>query len=103
MIKIIVAKTSLQRLKGLLFYNNLDSKTVMILENCKCVHSIGMQFDIKVIYLTSKFEVLDIQVLKKNSIGKFVRHTAHIIETSLAFNILNLEDVIKKWRNMNGT
>ena len=39
-----------------------------------------MKFDIDVVYLNKEYEVLDVETIQPNKIGKFVKGAKHVLE-----------------------
>ena len=68
--KIVVARSFIARLKGLLFVKNWEKLDGMWIEPCHGVHTIGMTLSIDVILVSESFRILSIQTLRPNRIGK---------------------------------
>lgn len=77
------------KLKGLLFRDSINEDEAMLFLNCSRVHTSFMKFDICVIYLDEKFNVIEHEILKPWKKGSKIKGTKHIIEASpkIAANI----------------
>lgn len=60
------ASDFLSRLRGLLFQLELTEAEALRIIPCKNVHTIGMRYDIDVVFLSRSGEVLKIDTLKPN-------------------------------------
>jgi uncharacterized membrane protein (UPF0127 family) len=54
------ARTFLQRFQGLQFAKPLDSRTGLLLRNCKSIHTMWMRFAIDVFFISNEMTVLEI-------------------------------------------
>lgn len=80
--KITKADNFYKRLIGLLRHQSLENDEGLLLTDCKRVHTIGMKFEISVVYLDENFQYLDKERLKPNKLGRKIRHCQHILEVS---------------------
>lgn len=58
--KAAVAKTFLQRLKGLMFKKNIDKDEALIFYSAESIHMFFMQFPIDVVFLDKNMRVIKI-------------------------------------------
>ena len=63
-----VARTRSERRRGLLGRGDLTG--ALLIERCRCVHTIGMSFDIDVAYLDADGCVIDIVTMPPGRIGR---------------------------------
>ncbi len=63
-----VARTRSERRRGLLGRDDLTG--ALLIERCRCVHTIGMSFDIDVAYLDALHRVIDIVTMPPGRIGR---------------------------------
>jgi len=61
--KIIKANSFFERLSGLIKYNNLDDNEILVIENCKAIHTFFMKFNIDVIFTDKRNKIIK---MKKN-------------------------------------
>ncbi len=78
-----IAGTFWTRLKGLMFEDRLEREQGVLFINCSRVHTFFMKFDICVIYLDKKFNIISHEILKPGRLGSKVKGTKHLIETSV--------------------
>ena len=71
-----------KRLKGLLGKKTLAPQEGLLLTHCSSVHCFFMQIPIEVIYLSRDMTVLGMEMLKPWRVGKYYKHTAHVLELS---------------------
>jgi uncharacterized protein len=57
---VLTAVTFLERAGGLLFRPKLNINELLLLKPCSSIHTIGMKYDIDIIYLSKKGEILKI-------------------------------------------
>ncbi len=63
-----VARTRAERRRGLLGRDDLTG--ALLIERCRCVHTIGMSFDIDVMFLDARRRVVDIVRMPPGRIGR---------------------------------
>lgn len=78
-----IAGTFYTRLKGLMFKDSLEKNQGILFLNCSRIHTFFMKFDICVIYLDKKFNIISHEILKPGRLGSKVKGTKHLIETSV--------------------
>ena len=63
-----VARTRAERRRGLLGRDDLTG--ALLIERCRCVHTIGMSFDVDVMFLDARWRVVDVVTLPPGRIGR---------------------------------
>lgn len=63
-----VARTRPERRRGLLGRDDLTG--ALLIERCRCVHTIGMSFEIDVAFLDGRRRVIDIVTMPPGRIGR---------------------------------
>lgn len=63
-----VARTRSQRRRGLLGRDELTG--ALLIERCRCVHTVGMSFDIDVAYLDAHRCVIDVVTMPPGRLGR---------------------------------
>ena len=63
-----VARTRSERRRGLLGRD--DVAGALLIERCRCVHTIGMSFDIEVLFLDRQRRVVDVVRMPPGRIGR---------------------------------
>lgn len=63
-----VARTRSERRRGLLGRDDLAG--ALLIERCRCVHTIGMRFDIDVLFLDRQRRVVDVVRMAPGRIGR---------------------------------
>jgi uncharacterized membrane protein (UPF0127 family) len=76
------ADTFIKRLKGLMFKPSLPSGQGLLLKPCSSIHTCFMRFAIDAIYLSSSYQVLDIETIAPWRVGKRVTGTKMIVEAA---------------------
>lgn len=84
--EIVVADTFIKRLRGRLFTDEILMNEVLLLKDCKQVHSFGMNYDLCVLYLDEDYDLISSEILRKNKIGSKYKNTRHIIEVNPKFH-----------------
>lgn len=74
------ADTFWQRLRGLMFRKELQSKRGLLLRRCSKIHTCFMRFTIDVIYLDEYDTVMESETVKPWRIGKRVKGAKHVLE-----------------------
>ena len=77
------AKTRKQRRKGLSRMAIEQSPPEMIFEKCRSIHTFGMRFDLKVIFLDSKMKIIGSKNVAKNKLVFGPKGTYSIVELPL--------------------
>ena len=77
-----LADTFFKRFIGLMGKKSLGCEEGLLLLNCPSIHCFFMRVPIDAIYLSKEMTVLEIETLAPWRIGKYVKHTAHILELS---------------------
>ena len=78
-----VADRFLNRLKGLMFTDSLPSDCGLHLRPCRGIHTFFMQFNIDVLHLDSRYQVVGIEEnLQPGQRGKIFPQTEEIVELS---------------------
>ena len=57
---VVVAQTTVSRLKGLLFYKEFRNREALIIKPCNSIHTFFMRFPIDVIFVGSNDKILKI-------------------------------------------
>ena len=69
------------RFKGLMFKKMMNRDCGLLISPCNQVHTFNMKFDIDVIFLSKKFEVLYIRPsMKHGKISKMVSNAYYVLE-----------------------
>ena len=79
----IYASTRKQRRKGLSKIAIENSPPELIFEKCRSIHTFGMKFDLKVIFIDSQARILGIKDVSKNRIVFSPKGTHAIVELPL--------------------
>ncbi len=74
-----VARTRSERRRGLLGRDDLTG--ALLIERCRCVHTIGMSFDIDVLFLDRQRRVVDLVQMPPGRIGRPRLSARSVIET----------------------
>ncbi len=74
-----VARTRSDRRRGLLGRDDLTG--ALLIERCRCVHTIGMSFDIDVLFLDGQRRVVDLVRMPPGRIGRPRLSARSVIET----------------------
>jgi len=93
--KIEVADTYSRRMKGLLNRDGLSTSNGMIITPCKCVHTFGMKFNIDIVFMDKKLQVVGLKrSVKKNNISGVIKakHTLELSEGMIDTLKINLGD-----------
>ncbi|WP_188207726.1 DUF192 domain-containing protein [Alkalibacillus aidingensis] len=78
-----VADTFWKRFKGLMFKRGLNSGYGLHIKPCQSVHTFFMKFNIDVIYVNDKLEVVGLDKgLTPNRVGKVRKNAQSVIEVS---------------------
>lgn len=80
-IQLCVAAGFVERLRGLLFTENLSPNHGMYIKPCSEVHSFGMAYALDVVFLDSESKVIKLDVLPKRSMRR-CRRARSVIELS---------------------
>lgn len=81
--KVIIAKTFLKRLKGLLGKKGLEPGECMIIYPCKSIHTFFMQFPIDVIFLDKGYRVIKvINDMKPWRATSNIKEARYVVEMS---------------------
>jgi uncharacterized protein len=73
-----VARTRRARRRGLLGRTGLEG--ALLIENCRCVHTVGMKFPIDVAYLDENGDVVKMSSMKRHRLAVPVPKARSIIE-----------------------
>jgi|GEM_PF-6667486 len=79
----IYAKTRKQRRKGLSGISLDQSPPEMIFQKCKSIHTFGMRFRLRVLFLDSENRIIEERIVPKNRIVFAPRGTYAIVELPL--------------------
>ncbi len=74
-----VARTRSERRRGLLGRDDLTG--ALLIERCRCVHTIGMSFDIDVLFLDRQRRVVDLVRMQPGRIGRPRLSARSVIES----------------------
>ncbi|MGB4613397.1 MAG: DUF192 domain-containing protein [Erysipelotrichaceae bacterium] len=77
---IYLANNFYSRLIGLMGKDKIGDEEGMFFRNVNRIHTFFMKFDIDVVYLNKEYEVLDVETIQPNKIGKFVKGAKHVLE-----------------------
>lgn len=76
-----MANTFMERLKGLLFEKELHEEQGLLINPCNQVHTIGMKFNIDVVFLAKSGEVIHIErEMTPGKVSPFIKHCHQILE-----------------------
>lgn len=75
-----VASNFYQRFVGLMGKQQLNDGEGLLLMKCSSIHTCFMRFAIDVLYLDTKFRVLDCETVYPWRLGKLVKGACHILE-----------------------
>jgi uncharacterized protein len=73
-----VARSRSERRRGLLGRTHLEG--ALLIEHCRCVHTIGMKFPIDVAFMDADGDVIKMVTMKKHRLGLPVRAARIVIE-----------------------
>lgn len=76
-----VAGTFRTRWKGLLKRDGIEG--CLVLERTRCVHTLGMRFDLDVAYVGSDGIVIRVERLRRNRLGRPVARAVMVVEAPL--------------------
>ena len=94
-IEIEVADTFRKRLVGLLMKEAFNK--ALLLKNIKAIHTLGMKFNIDIIFLDKDYQVIGYQLnIAPNKIIKGAKNTKHILEldTNITMNKSNYKKLV---------
>ena len=77
---VTLATTPFRRLRGLLGRDALPDHEALLLAPCRQVHTVGLRFPIDAVFCDADLNVLQVQTLERNRLGRTVRHARCCIE-----------------------
>jgi len=78
---VYVADTFLTRLKGLLFKKEMNEDKGLLIRPCSQVHTIGMKFNIDVVFLSNSGEVVHTEIdMEPGSVSPHIKFSNQILE-----------------------
>ncbi|MPM05766.1 hypothetical protein SDC9_52061 [bioreactor metagenome] len=97
--KVNIAHSFFTRFIGLMGKKKLGAGEGLLLMNCSAIHCFFMKMTIDAVYLSNDMTVLDIETLTPWSIGRHVKHTAHVLELSPNTAQFSAGDVLQLFEN----
>ncbi len=92
--RVHIADTFIKRFKGLLFKKVLEEEEGLLINPCSQVHTIGMNFSIDVVFLSTSGEVVHTQAdMTPGAVSPFIRNCQQILE--LKSGIIEKKGIIK--------
>ena len=80
-----LAKSLMEKMKGLLGTHELKSDEALLIPDCKQVHTYFMKYTIDVVFLDSEFKVLKKQTLKPWKISPWILNAKAVLELPEGF------------------
>ncbi|MEA4831290.1 hypothetical protein SDC9_103703 [bioreactor metagenome] len=78
-----IANTFIKRLVGLLKTESLASHGGMLISPCNKIHTLGMQYPIDVLFLSSDGEIIDIiSSMQAGKVSPMIKGADHVLELS---------------------
>lgn len=79
--RIRIADNFFTRLRGLMYSKTLEPGTGMLIRPCNQVHTFGMRYDIDVVFLSKKGEVLHIEsAIKPRHVSPYISKCWQVLE-----------------------
>jgi uncharacterized membrane protein (UPF0127 family) len=93
--KVKLAATFFSRFKGLMGKSQLEDGEGLLLTNCRSIHCFFMKMSIDAVYLSKDMTVLAVETLAPWSIGRQVKHTAHVLELAAGAAHVSVADKLE--------
>jgi len=84
-----VAWTRRERLRGLRGLEGLGPGEALLIPNCRSVHTFGMRFPIRVVFLDAEFRVVEVVRLRPNRLARPRLKARHVLEFAAAPDAAN--------------
>lgn len=92
--RVIIANTFFQRLKGLLKKKKIDDDEGLLIQPCNQVHTLGMKFDIDVIFISKLGEIIHIEAnMSPGCVSPLISKSQMVLE--LKSGIVSDKSIVK--------
>lgn len=78
---VVIVNTFFKKLSGLIFRKKLKDKEGLVIEGCRSIHTLGMRYNIDVVFLDNQNRVIAIfQNMKPFRVTPFLKNASKVVE-----------------------